>query len=330
MYDSFENLEQVKFVGKGAFGKVYKFIDKEKNKKIAIKVVNNEERFRNAALKEIRILKILRLANTENYPVIEILGEFVVNTVQYIVFEYMSTDLYRFYRKYPDEVDIDLAIYISYKVAEGLNFIHSLDIIHSDLKPENIMLRYDEEKKYIVKIIDFGSTLDNKCKMRSNFYIQSRYYRAPEILYKISYGIHMDIWSYGCILFEIIYKIPLFAGRNEKEMIYFMCEMLDIPYEYDMYLNSDTFIKYFSYDIINTTYNIIKDDKLLRYRKPNKDGLDEMLNYKFEKYFDMDYKSKYIILLLIKIITYDYKNRIKASDILNDKLFIEIKLNGYV
>ena len=333
MYDSFEDLEKKKLTGKGAFGAVYKFYDYKNSKNIAIKMINDDVRFIKPALREIRILKILKLANMDNYPIINILGDFKVSNHQYMVFEYMSIDLYKFYKKYSDEININLSIYFFYNIAKGLKFIHSLGIIHSDLKPENIMLRYNEnykdERRYELKIIDFGSTIDSR-ENTYNFYIQSRYYRAPEILYKIKLGIHIDIWSLGCIIFEIIFLRPLISGRNEKDMMFLISELLGIPSNLDIYLNTKRFEYCYEYNIISTIYSFKNLDPKLIYKKPNIEGLNELLYYKFKKYFSLNFKNRSLISLLKKIIVYDYNNRINAEDIINDTLFLELKLRGIV
>lgn len=88
-----------------------------------------------------------------------------------------------------------------------------LQIIHCDLKPENILLK--TESKSGIKIIDFGSScFDNE---RVYTYIQSRFYRSPEIILGISYHTEIDMWSFGCIICELFTGIPIFPGESEAE-----------------------------------------------------------------------------------------------------------------
>jgi dual specificity tyrosine-phosphorylation-regulated kinase 2/3/4 len=87
------------------------------------------------------------------------------------------------------------------------------NIVHCDLKPENILLR--KFNKSGIKIIDFGSgTYEDQ---QHYTYIQSRYYRAPEIMLGIRYSPAIDMWSLGCILYELFVGQPLFKGEDEKE-----------------------------------------------------------------------------------------------------------------
>jgi dual specificity tyrosine-phosphorylation-regulated kinase 2/3/4 len=84
-------------------------------------------------------------------------------------------------------------------------------VVHCDMKPENILLR--KINKSGIKIIDFGSSCFEPERIYT--YIQSRFYRAPEIILGITYATAIDTWSFGCILYEMFTGYPLFAGENE-------------------------------------------------------------------------------------------------------------------
>ena len=71
------------------------------------------------------------------------------------------------------------------------------------------------EKKSGLKIIDFGSSCFHNEKVYT--YIQSRFYRAPEIMLGVNYDMAIDMWSFGCILAELFSGYPIFPGENEKE-----------------------------------------------------------------------------------------------------------------
>ena len=88
-----------------------------------------------------------------------------------------------------------------------------MQIIHCDLKPENIILK--EKNKSGIKVIDFGSSCFRSKRIYT--YIQSRFYRAPEIILGLPYDHGIDMWSFGCILAELYTGYPLFPGENEFE-----------------------------------------------------------------------------------------------------------------
>lgn len=98
-----------------------------------------------------------------------------------------------------------------------------LGIIHCDLKPENILLK-QKDKSGIV-IADFGSgTLDEEIVYT---YIQSRFYRAPEIMLGVfPYTQAIDMWSMGCIMIELFTGFPLFPGTNEREQLQLIIDVI--------------------------------------------------------------------------------------------------------
>jgi dual specificity tyrosine-phosphorylation-regulated kinase 2/3/4 len=94
---------------------------------------------------------------------------------------------------------------------QGLLFLEKAKIIHCDLKPENILLK--QANKSGIKIVDFGSScFENE---RIYTYIQSRFYRAPEIILGLPYSMPIDMWSLGCIMSELYMGYPIFPGENE-------------------------------------------------------------------------------------------------------------------
>jgi len=96
-----------------------------------------------------------------------------------------------------------------------LKYLREQDIIHCDLKPENILLKSPEKSG--IKIIDFGSSCFSDERIYT--YIQSRFYRAPEIILGIPYTTAIDMWSFGCILTELCTGIPIFPGESEHEQL---------------------------------------------------------------------------------------------------------------
>ena len=87
------------------------------------------------------------------------------------------------------------------------------NIIHCDLKPENVLLK--NPNKSGIKLIDFGSSCFQNERIYT--YIQSRFYRAPEIILGIPYTVGIDIWSFACILAELYSGYPIFPGENEND-----------------------------------------------------------------------------------------------------------------
>lgn len=98
-------------------------------------------------------------------------------------------------------------------------------IIHCDLKPENIML--EDSKRPDIKLIDFGSSCFEPNQIYT--YIQSRFYRAPEIMLGIHYTTAIDMWSFGCILAELFTGFPIYPGESEPEQMSLIMEVNGFP-----------------------------------------------------------------------------------------------------
>ena len=111
------------------------------------------------------------------------------------------------------------------QLLQALRYTYKHTIVHCDLKPENILLK--APNKSGIKVIDFGSSCFEAERIYT--YIQSRFYRAPEIILGIPYTPAIDMWSFGCVLAELYTGFPLFPGENEAEQIAYIMEVKGVP-----------------------------------------------------------------------------------------------------
>lgn len=111
------------------------------------------------------------------------------------------------------------------QLLRALDLLSEHNIIHCDLKPENILLKNANHSA--IKVIDFGSSCFGDKQLYT--YIQSRFYRAPEIILGITYTIAIDMWSFGCILAELHTGYPLFPGESEAEQLLCIMEVMGLP-----------------------------------------------------------------------------------------------------
>ena len=111
---------------------------------------------------------------------------------------------------------------VAYQITESLVYIHSLSLIHSDLKPENIVIK--SLSPLHVRLIDFGSS----CYIHDDLgvYVQSRSYRAPEVVIAAPYDYRIDNWSLGTILAELATGTVLFENENVPTMLARMAAIL--------------------------------------------------------------------------------------------------------
>ena len=100
------------------------------------------------------------------------------------------------------------------ELLKALAFLKERKVIHCDLKPENILLPKEKNQSGL-RIIDLGSSCFHSERLYT--YIQSRFYRAPEIILGLPYTTAIDIWSFGCIVAELFVGFPIFPGESEKE-----------------------------------------------------------------------------------------------------------------
>mgnify|MGYP003685684935 CR=1 FL=1 len=113
-------------------------------------------------------------------------------------------------------LSISLVRFFAKQLLQALVLLRREGIMHCDLKPENILLRNLQSPT--IKIIDFGSAC-YAAQRPTSTYIQSRFYRSPEVLLGHPYGVEVDTWSLGCIVGEFFLGLPLFPGESEYNQV---------------------------------------------------------------------------------------------------------------
>ncbi|XP_046405482.1 dual specificity tyrosine-phosphorylation-regulated kinase 2-like [Ischnura elegans] len=219
--------EVLKVIGKGSFGQVVKAYDHKTQQYVALKMVRNEKRFHRQAQEEIRILEHLRKQDKDNtMNIIHILDSFTFRSHMCITFELLSINLYELIKKNKFQgFSVQLVRKFTHSLLLCLEALYRNKIIHCDLKPENIVLK--QQGRSGIKVIDFGSSCYEHQRVFT--YIQSRFYRAPEVILGARYGMPIDMWSLGCIIAELHTGFPLFPGEDEGDQLACIIEMLGLP-----------------------------------------------------------------------------------------------------
>jgi dual specificity tyrosine-phosphorylation-regulated kinase 2/3/4 len=174
---------------------------------------------------EIANLKYLNERQGSN-RIVRLFETFVFRNHVCATFELLGRDLYRLLREngFHGFSMEDVRTY-GRQLLEGLQFIHSRGVVHCDLKPENVCLVTDARPD--IRLIDFGSSF--KAGQKFYEYVQSRFYRAPEIFLGLSYGPAADMWSFGCFMSEFTTGRPIFSGETELQQIKLYIQAIGLP-----------------------------------------------------------------------------------------------------
>lgn len=220
----FEVLSQL---GKGSFGQVCKCYDYQKKQISAVKLIRNKKRFHHQALVEVKLLQYIKDRDPQDQANIVHMSEyFYFRNHLCIAFEPLSINLYELIKNNDYQgLSLGLIRRFAVQMLTSLHALKKLRIIHCDLKPENVLLR--QPNKSGIKIIDFGSSCFEDERVYT--YIQSRFYRSPEVILGLPYDTAIDMWSFGCILAELFTGYPIFPGENEMEQLGCIMEIFDQP-----------------------------------------------------------------------------------------------------
>lgn len=250
--------EILKTLGEGTFGKVVEVRDGEaKGPHFALKIIKAVPKYREAAKLEINVLnKLCEKDRGGRRLCIQMLDHFDYHGHMCLVFDLLGLSVFDFlkmnhYIAYP----FDQVRYLGYQMCYAVEFMHAQKLTHTDLKPENILFLsrdwdsvYDPKRKKEVKVmrsaevrlIDFGSaTFDHE---HHSTIVSTRHYRAPEVILELGWSQPCDVWSIGCILYELYSGLTLFQTHDNREHLAMMERILG-PLSYRMCRKTRT--KYF-------------------------------------------------------------------------------------
>uniref|UniRef100_A0A182M3I9 non-specific serine/threonine protein kinase n=1 Tax=Anopheles culicifacies TaxID=139723 RepID=A0A182M3I9_9DIPT len=242
----------LEFLGRGTFGQVVKCWKKGTSDIVAIKILKNHPSYARQGQIEVSILSRLSQENADEFNFVRAFECFQHKNHTCLVFEMLEQNLYDFLKQNKfSPLPLKYIRPILQQVLTALLKLKQLGLIHADLKPENIMLVDPNRQPYRVKVIDFGSA-SHVSKTVCNTYLQSRYYRAPEIILGLPFCEAIDMWSLGCVVAELFLGWPLYPGSSEYDQIRYISQTQGLPTEH--MLNSASKTAKFFYRDVDSTY----------------------------------------------------------------------------
>ncbi|CAK7899368.1 dual specificity protein kinase Yak1p [[Candida] anglica] len=212
-------------LGCGTFGQVVKCQNLSNQSLVAVKVIKSKPAYMNQSLTEVRLLEFLNV-NSSGKSFIRLLDTFMHKEHLCLVFELLASNLYELIKQNQFQgLNMRLVKLLTRQLLESLSQLKGFQMIHCDLKPENILLCQPDKPD--IKVIDFGSACFTR--QTSYTYIQSRFYRSPEVILGLPYTESIDMWSLGCIVGELFLGLPMFPGNSEYNQIWKIVDMLGLP-----------------------------------------------------------------------------------------------------
>lgn len=220
----------LKTIGNGSFGVVFQAtLQRPTQEQIAIKKVLQDKRFKNRELQIMRKLDHCNVVKLKYF--FHTMGDRGSSEVYlHLVLEFIPDTLYKIARTHSrnrQNLPMLLVKLYMYQLFRSLNYIHSMDICHRDIKPQNLLLNPETG---VLKLCDFGSAKSLVSGEPNVAYICSRYYRAPELIFgATNYTTKIDIWSAGCVMAELILGEPMFPGESGVDQLVEIIKVLGTP-----------------------------------------------------------------------------------------------------
>nr|CDI53065.1 related to YAK1-ser/thr protein kinase [Melanopsichium pennsylvanicum 4] len=215
-------------LGQGTFGQVVKCQDMTTHEIVAVKVIKNKPAYFNQSMMEVTVLEMLNgnWDPNDEHHILRLRDTFIHAKHLCLVLELLSSNLYELIKQNSFQgLSTSLVRVFTAQLLDALTVLNEARLIHCDLKPENILLKTLQTPS--IKLVDFGSACHEKQTVYT--YIQSRFYRSPEVLLGLPYNSAIDMWSLGCIAVELFLGLPLFPGTSEYNQICRILEMLGLP-----------------------------------------------------------------------------------------------------
>uniref|UniRef100_A0A671Y317 Protein kinase domain-containing protein n=1 Tax=Sparus aurata TaxID=8175 RepID=A0A671Y317_SPAAU len=215
------------FIAEGCFGKVAKCLDLTTNKSVAVKIHTGNDEF--VIQCEIEMLEAIRTLDPEKNNITRFLESFRFNNLSCLAFEMLDRSLFDLMiegNMMPMRLNeirpVIHQLLVAFDALKGIN------MVHTDLKPDNIMLVNQKDQPYRVKLIDFGLARPVRELVIGDI-VQATGYRAPEVMLGLRLSEAIDMWGVGCVMAFLCFGRFLYLEQCEYEMMKFMVQVQGLP-----------------------------------------------------------------------------------------------------
>jgi len=223
-----QRYEKLEKIGEGTYGTVFKAKNKETQEIVALKRVrldDDDEGVPSSALREICLLKELKHRN-----IVRLHDVLHSDRKLTLVFEHCDQDLKKYFDSLNGDIDPEVVMSFMFQLLKGLSYCHSRNILHRDLKPQNLLINRTGE----LKLADFGLARAFGIPVRCySAEVVTLWYRPPDVLFGAKlYTTSIDMWSAGCIFAELANAgRPLFPGSDVDDQLKRIFKLLGTPSE---------------------------------------------------------------------------------------------------
>ncbi|XP_059212765.1 homeodomain-interacting protein kinase 1-like [Centropristis striata] len=225
LIDSIENYKILEVLGQGCYGQVLHCLKLDTKENVAVKVLKKKNA-PNLNLRELYMMETLNYLNPDKYNIVKCHEWFRKADQTIMVFEKLDISVWDYIKQLRGApFPLNGIRTIIKDVATALKALKGIGLIHTDIKPDNIMLVNHKEQPFRAKLIDFGLTITSM-EARPGLTVQPIYYRAPEVIMGFPFNEAIDVWSLGTLMAEILLGFPLFPGKHEYDVLRYITNVL--------------------------------------------------------------------------------------------------------